>query len=419
MERDKIHQIISTAIEEIDEKLPKNWTVRDVVPSQLPNKVSSLIGIRRCGKTYLLYHQIAALRKKKVLKNQILYLNFEDDRLGALTPGSFTELIDGFYQVFPENHDRDCYFFLDEIQNVSDWPKVVRRLLDVRKNHVFITGSSAKLLSSEIATSLRGRNISTELWPYSFKEYLDAHQIKPPKIKGQRIQDVFQKHLRDYLQVGGFPEIQTFSIWDRSRILQDYVEVVVFRDIVERYNVTNITLIKHMIRALLHGIGGSFSIHKWMKDFKSQGLAVGKNTLYDYMDHIQDAYLIFSVPLFTPSIRRQAVNLKKIYAVDTGLVQAFTFHQNQNWGHLFENMIYLDLRRQGYRVFYYLTNSGYEVDFIAQAPDGRRRLIQVCWDPTQTDTFERETRALREAEAELGLRGELITPDTYIKNYGV
>lgn len=414
------NKLLTELLEEFRDKIGNidGGVPRAIHLPMVPNKIKTLIGMRRTGKTYFLYQTIKALLAKKIPVERILFLNFEDDRLFPADQAKLRELIEAFYTLYPENHHDTCYFFLDEIQNVEQWPQVVRRFFDTKQAEIFLTGSSAKLLSKEIATSLRGRSISTECWPYSFQEYLTANEINFSEKKplGKISRDKFSKHLLNYLEVGGFPEIVNLDITDRIRVLQDYVNVVIFKDIIERYKITNIFLVKYIIKTLIKSAGGTFSTNKFFNDIKSQGFGVSKMTVYDYISYIEDAYLAFTIPLYSPSFRKTQTNPRKIYIVDTGLINAYNAQQSNNIGRLFENLIYLDLRRKGWEVYYYLTQNRYEIDFLAKSIDGKFHLYQVVWDVHDSETLERETRALKEAEKELGIKGQLITPEIYIEN---
>src|SRR3990167_6976241 len=199
-------------------------------------------------------------------------------------------------------------------------------------------------------------------------------------------------------------------------LLQDYVNVVIFRDIVERYGINNIRLIKYMIKTMLKNVGTSFAVNKFYNDLKSQGFSVSKTTIHDYLGYIEDAYLAFTVPLYSESIRKVHSNPRKIYAIDSGLINAYTLSLSKNYGHLFENLVYLDLRRRGHEIYYYLTNERYEIDFISKDKSGNLHLCQVVWDDSNPETMERETRALRIAEKELGIKGKIITPAVYLSS---
>ncbi len=246
----------------------------------VPDLIKVAIGMRRTGKTYFLLQTIRNLLKEGIEKEQILYINLEDDRLLPMDEKQFGKLVDAFYSLYPVNHTRRCYLFFDEIQNVEGWPLVIRRLLDRKQTQIYLTGSSAKLLSKEIATSLRGRSITTEVWPYSFQEYLSANRLESPKKPiGRKTIDTYLKHLEEYLYHGGFPAVQHIHQNERRTVLQSYVDTVVLRDVIDRYRITNTPLIKYLIRALLKNCASPFSVNKFHKDITSQGIASSKDTL--------------------------------------------------------------------------------------------------------------------------------------------
>lgn len=396
--------------------------LHDVVPREacfpeLENKINVAIGMRRAGKTYFIFQKIAQLIQEGVSLTEILYLNLEDDRLLPLTRSKLAGLLDAFYSLYPENHEKKCFLFLDEIQNVDDWAIVIRRIFDTKQVEMYLTGSSAKLLSKEIATSLRGRSLATEIWPYCFHEYLVAqHHVIQTKPYGAKIRDKLVQVFRQYLEVGGFPEVIHYLQGVREQTLQDYVTIVTYRDIVERYNIVNPEVIKYMIVSMIANVAKPFSINKFYNDLKSQGYKLNKDSLYDYAQHIEDAFLAFSVPLYSESMRKVRVNPKKIYAIDTGLIRAMTLDHTKDLGRLFENLIYLDLRRQGAKIYYYLTKERYEVDFFVHTLQGKKELIQVTWDISDPETKQREERALAAAISELKVSGRIITLDTYLRN---
>ena len=204
---------------------------------------------------------------------------------------------------------------------------------------------------------------------------------------------------------------------DRTAILQDYVNVVVFRDVIERHKITNITLVKYLLKTLLKNSATLFSVNKLCNDLKSQGFNVSKNTIHDYLSFFEDAYLVFSVPLYAESIRKMQTNPRKNYVIDTGLVNAYTLGMVKGLGHLFENLVYLDLRRRGHEIYYYLTKTRKEVDFLTKDKSGKWHLYQVAWNMDDKDTLEREVNALQEAESELKIKGEIITPEMYLRDF--
>jgi predicted AAA+ superfamily ATPase len=374
-------------------------------------------GMRRAGKTTFLYQCIHHLLGQGIPLETILYINFEDDRLLPMDSSGMAQLIESFYSLYPENHHRRCYLFLDELQNVSEWQVVLRRFFDSKNCQIYVTGSSAKLLSKEIATSLRGRSLSIEIWPYDFNEYLVAHVVKKPEGPiGKIMLDTMGKHFLGFLNKGGFPAVQELSENVRKQTLQTYVETVIFRDVIERHHVTNIALLKYLTNTLLKNFASVFSVNKFYNDIKSQGYQAAKDTIYNYIGYLEDAYLIATVPVYTESLRRAQITPKKIYAVDNGLIQANIFSQSNNLGRLLENQVYLDLRRENKKIFFYTTKSGYEVDFVTESPEGKKEIIQVTWDMKDKTTRLREERALAEAEQELNIAGKIIDKEAYLTN---
>ena len=348
-------------------------------------------------------------------RKTVLYLNFEDDRLLPLNEQKLAQLVDAFYSFYPENHERKCYLFFDEIQNVDNWSIVIRRLQDTKNVEIFLTGSSAKLLSKEIATSLRGRSLAIEIWPYSFNEFIRAKKLVVERsLYDKKTQDKLRQIFHQYLSEGGFPETIAFDPDARQKTLQDYLDVVIFRDIIERHNIKNPTVIKYMILSMIHNVSRPFAINKFYNELKTKGYQIGKDILYEYADHIEDAYLAFPEEIFDKSIRKTSANPKKLYAIDPGIVRALTFESDL--GRLFENVIYLDLRRLGCKVTYYLTSNRHEIDFLAQSGRGYKKFFQVVWDMADPETREREERALQEGMAELKIDGEIITIDSYLQN---
>ncbi len=394
----------------------KNSIHRDVKFPEIPNMIKVAIGMRRTGKTYVLFQVIHDLLAQNIPIETILYINFEDDRLLPMDKIKLAELLDAFYTLYPNNHDNLCYFFLDEIQNVEDWPIVIRRFLDSKKVKIYLSGSSSKLLSKEIATSLRGRSLPTEIWPYSFHEFLVAQQIDTPtQVLGKKSSDIYLSHLNNYLMTGGFPAVQNIQTEERRGLLQNYVDVVIYRDIIERYKITNIILIKFLVKSLINLSACSYSPNKFFNDLKSKGFKVSKDTVYEYISYIEDAFLAFTIPLHSESLRKTQVNPKKVYSIDSGLINAYSMSFSKNIGRMFENQFYIHLRRHGHDIYYYQTKEGYEIDFFTRDQKGKYHLHQITWDTYNKETLAREMRALKAAEKELQIKGELISPIEFLK----
>ncbi len=411
--------MIQVLLGEFREKLTllKDLVPRDAKFPDAPNKIKVAIGMRRAGKTYFVYQHILQLIREGTHLDTILYLNFEDDRLLPLNEQKLAQFVDAFYTLYPQNHDRKCFLFFDEIQNVTGWPTVIRRLHDTKNVEIFLTGSSAKLLSKEISTSLRGRSLATEIWPYSFSEFLRAKKTSlDTSLFNQKIKDILFNLFHDYLSTGGFPEVVSFTPDIQQQTLQEYLDITIYRDIVERHEIKHPTLIKYMILSMIYNVAKPFSINKFYNDLQSQGYSIGKDLLYEYANYIEDAYLAFSIPIYDRSIRKIYTNPKKLYAIDPGMVRAVTLDYEKDLGRLFENIVFLDLRRLGCTVHYYLTKERHEVDFLAQTGRGHKKLFQVAWNIDDTNTMQREERALEEAKEELRTEGDIITLDSYLRN---
>ncbi len=408
-----------TLVTLLDESFDAIASARAGVPRSIMFPQSDLmirvaVGMRRAGKTYTLYQRINELLNQGISKEQILFIDFEDDRLLPMTAKEMGQLLDEFYSVYPINHQRKCYMFLDEVQNIENWHQVIRRYHKSKNVELTITGSSAKLLSKEINTSLRGRSLSVEVMPYSFDEFRIAQNLPVPKPPfGRQAYDVSSKQLLDFFTIGGFPAVQKMHLHEWRETLQGYVDSVILKDIIERYKISNITLLTYLAKSLLINAATLFSVNKFYNDIKSQGYHVSRETIYNYLGYIEDAFLIFSVPVYSESARGQQTVPNKIYAIDNGLINAYSLKIKDINHKFLENQVYLDLRRQGKDIYYYHTKEGYEVDFVTVDKSGNRELIQVTWDMNDPKTAEREQRALKAAVIELGIKGRILTSRDY------
>ena len=404
--------VIDSMVADFAGKALPEVTPRQLELPGLAGKVDVVVGMRRSGKTWFLYQKIRELAASGVGRDRFLYFNFEDERLLPLGAEELHLIPEAFYRRFPASREQPCFFFFDEIHNVPGWERFIRRLGDSEQVSLVVTGSSAKLLSREIATSLRGRSLAAELLPFSFAESLRHAGIEipsrwPPPAPQRSL---LEHHAERYLEVGGFPEIQGVPPELRLRILQDYVDVVLFRDVAERHGVENLTALRYLERTLLAHPAQRFSVSRFYNDLKSQGIRVGKDTLHEYLGYLEDAFLLFTMTVASSSIRTRQVNPRKCYPVDPALASLTAFRTSRNLGHLLENAVYLELRRRGFSAAYVQTASGNEVDFLAETLLGRRELIQVCADATEPETRQRELRALGEAMVELQIeRATLVT----------
>ena len=391
-------ELIDALIADFQERDLPPVTPRDLALPELPGKADVVVGMRRSGKTYFLYQQLGQRLAGGTDRSRLLYLNFEDERLLPLAAADLSRIPEAFYRRFPASREDLCWFYFDEIQNVPGWETCVRRLLDTEKVALVLTGSSARLLSREIASSLRGRSLSTEILPFSFAESLRHAGVQAPESwpPGAKARSLLEHRLEGYLATGGFPEVQAIPQDLRVRVLQEYVDVVIFRDVVERHGVENLPALRYLERTLLANPAGRFTVSKLFNDLKSQGIRVGKDTLYEYLAHLEDSFLLFTMLVASPSARVRQVNPRKCYPVDPALSSAVSFRASSDLGHLLETAVYLELRRRGRKLGYVSTRSGYEVDFLAEDSKGSRELVQVCADLESPATRQRELRALEE-----------------------
>ena len=372
-------------------------------------KTQVFMGMRRSGKTWVMYQHMHQLLRSNRPKEKLLYLNFEDDRLLSFKPENFQVIIKAYFSLYPHYaDDPDVVFYFDEIHIIPGWEKFIRRLLDKEKMGVFVSGSSAKMLSKEIATSLRGRAVSTEIFPFSFKEFLAFYKIPLDFPLNTKNQLVLKHHCNEYLRLGGFPETLFLEKDLHRNLLQEYVNAVVFRDVIERYQISNPYVVKLFLLHCLQNLAASLSVSKVYQSLKSTGAVVGKNSLYDYLRYFEDAYLLFAVPIFNFSPRKRQVNPQKIYTIDPGILSAYSIKPDFDLGLAFENMVFLELRRHYKDIFYYKTNSGKEIDFVVLSETGQVQLFQACFDLKSEQTKIREISALIEAANELKCKNLFI-----------
>lgn len=359
------------------------YEIQEGTPREVTGKVGLkdhhvriLTGIRRCGKSTVLL-QIA--RKYPHFN----YLSFEDPRLSTFGVNDFFKL----EKIFGRAGSSDLFFF-DEIQNVDGWESYIRVLHD-KKKKVIVTGSNAKILSKEMGTSLTGRHISLEVFPFSFPEYLAHFNL-----------DAGVETFSGYFKLGGMPE---FLNTKNKDVLLNLYNDLIYRDIVVRHSLRNPKVVRELGVYLASNIGKEFSYNNLSKAFDLGS----SNTVASYISYFEDAYLFFTVPRFSYSLKQQMKNAKKIYAIDTGLVALLSMSFSKDLGRLLENLVFIHLKRLGKEVFYYRQKG--ECDFIIASGNTVEMAVQVCYD-LNADNLPRKENGLMEALNELGLsEGTILT----------
>jgi len=384
---------------------------RRIEVTPVAGKATVYIGVRRSGKSVFMFQLIKRLLDAGIPRQNILYLNFFDDRLYSLQHENPGVILEAYFSLYPEKKSTEkVYCFFDEIQVVSGWEPFIDRLMRTEKCEVTLTGSSAQMLSKEIATQMRGRALSWEIFPFSFREFLDFKGIISDGPLSTKKRLTIQKAFEEYWETGGFPEVVGLDRMLRIKIHQEYFNAMLFRDLVERHDIAHPKAVKDLAHWLVDNTAALYSINNLTGYLKSLGHNAPKSAISDYLEWFDDAYILFTVRIFDASLARANTNPKKIYFIDHALVTSVSSGILVNSGHLLENLVFIALRRITPDIFYYKNKSGREVDFIAQRPDRSRILVQVCESMADPQTRKREITALSEAMTELGLKeGSIVS----------
>lgn len=380
-----------------------SFTRRDARLPGVPGKAHAVIGMRRAGKTTFL-RQLLAERRAKLPPERALYISFDDDRLAGIGVDQLAFLLEEFYRRYPPLRGcQSVLWLLDEIQLVPGWERFVRRVMEAERVEFVVSGSSARMLSREVHTSLRGRGMETVIRPFSFREFLRHRSEEPAKPVRQWApaeRSLVEKRFREFLMEGGFPEAQGLDKPLRVDLLQGYVDSVLFRDVVERHEITQVAALRWLVRQCLRNPAASFSVHRLTDDLRSQGLGVARDAVNAMLGHLIDAFLLSAVPMATESERKRNSNPRKIYPADPGLVHAFDASGRSNLGHALETAISNELERRRAEIGYVKSSAGLEVDFLARYRGGGEELIQVCASLRSPEAVARELRALEAAMKE-------------------
>jgi predicted AAA+ superfamily ATPase len=359
----------------------------------LPHAVV-ISGLRRVGKSTLL-----AQLAHRLGEERFYYVNFEDDRFLGFQAEDANDLYQALVELFGERK----VFIIDEVQNVTGWEHFVRRFMD-QGIKFFITGSNASLLSRELGTRLTGRYIPIELFPFSFAEFLSFKEYTVPDLARQTTVEMaqLQQVLGEYLRLGGIPEPLKYPELPLLRTLYDDI---LYRDIATRYHIEEVRALKELAFYLMSNPTSQVSFNKLKEQFRLGSV----NTIKNYIEYLENSWLIFTMNVYAYSVKRQQIAAKKVYSIDNGLVNAIGFSFSPNTGKLMENAAYLALRRKSHEIYYYTTPAGYEVDFYLPESD---QLIQVVQSMDNPATREREIRALVDGMDALSLSSGLILADS-------
>ena len=379
-------------------ELPFERIEREIELPVQPELIITVPGVRRAGKSSLLMLAVNKLLTSGIKRERILWVNFDDERLDGMSTEELDEVLQAYREMYPEIELKDVYMFFDEIQNIDGWDLFVLRVFKSYCRNVYVTGSNAKLLSSEISTALRGWTLDYEILPLSFREFcrfkgIDAHShLESDKAKRYAA-------MEEYIHGGGFPKVVLSA--DKSmklRLLQGYFNAMLFRDLAERHAIKNIEALRYFLKRVMQNLTKTTSINAIANDMRSNGVSVSKDDLYNWADWAVEAYLFVRYPKYSRSLVKENQSLRKYYVIDTGMRQAVLMPQSEDKGKLLENIVALELfRRRGAdrKMFYW--QEGRECDFVVQHEDYVEELIQVTWDMADEDTRKREIEGIKEA----------------------
>lgn len=404
-----MRHILKDVIQDQKSFLANRKTIERYIPSSMLNSEEIIVisGVRRCGKSVLL-QQI-----RREMPQSDYFFNFDDDRLARFAQSDFQTL----YEVFIELYGEQDYFFFDEIQNVDGWEHFVKRLYNSGKK-VFVTGSNAKMLSKELGTLLTGCHLSYELFPFSFGEFLKikGETIHESEINGTVAHGIIQARFNDYLQTGGFPMyIKSLE----PLFLKTLYDNILYRDILVRNSISNDKELKELFLYLVSNIGKPCS-------YTSLAKVVGfKNptTIKNYIEFIENTYLLQSITQYSDSIKVQIRNPKKIYCIDNALVMKLGFHFSEETGRLLENLVFVELRRRSKEIYYYSDEKS-ECDFVLKEGTSIAEAIQVSYSMENPQVKEREINGVLAAMRRFNLSdGYILTAyqseELRIENYNI
>ena len=406
MDKNKLKKIIIDQKEEIGSLSSRKKLIEREYFSKYSHYIESsqvkvIIGIRRCGKSVLAYQLLKDL--------QFAYVNFDDEKLAGLGADDLNDVLEAFYEVYGDFK----YILLDEIQNITGWELFVNRLQRQGFN-VVVTGSNSHLLSRELSTHLTGRHISLELFPFSFKEFLKYHDIDVKNIDLMSTKEIgfFKKKLEDYLILGGFPEMVREPA-NKKIYLQSLYSDIINKDIIIRHNVRFSKTLKDMANSLMSNTSSQVSFNRLKNIFNLKSV----HTALNYLSFLEESFLFFLVPRFSYKPHERVTASRKIYSIDTGMIDALSVNFSQNIGKIYENMVFLELSRkcseEQAEIYYWQDTSKNEVDFVVKRGNEVQELIQVCYNINEYDIKKREVSSLVKAGNELKCKNLTVITGDY------
>ncbi|WP_165047409.1 MULTISPECIES: ATP-binding protein [unclassified Adlercreutzia] len=431
-----MHSVVAEKIQDFfDEGIPsvfeRDMSLGDVLPPARGNLVKVVTGVRRCGKTFRLYQEMRRIVDQGYPADSILYFNFEDERLKPYSSALLSEVVDTFFAMNPKAKEQGAFFFFDEIQEVPDWGMFLRRMVDTQKATIYVSGSSSKLLSADLATEFRGRALSKELFPMSFSEYARFHGApadtlapvgpagEQDKAFGSATIAKLRHLLGDYLLQGGFIAVQSLERADAIQLLQEYAQRAVNLDVVDRYGFKNPRVASQLLTRSLRMSGRELSLNKLHQALRSAGVSVARESLSNLLGYYEEAYLVFTLREFSRALADNTRSVSKVYAVDPGMLVAFSPSMARDEAQRLETAVFVKLRREAGSlreggIARALIDDGgrHEIDFVVgdALMQDAFQLIQVSCDVSNERTRLREVSALRAGMRRFGIgEGTIVT----------
>lgn len=416
MRKDVIKSLIALRQNDI----PFEVIERDVELPINRKKIITVPGVRRCGKSTMMEIAINNLVKEGVPKRNILWIGFDDERLFNMSFDELDDVIVSYMEMFPDVPIKDTYMFFDEIQLIKGWEYFVLRVYKSYCKNIYVCGSNAAMLSSELGSALRGYPLEYEAYPLSFNEFCRFKGIATDIYLEQdraRLKNAFD----EYNRASAFPEIVlTPSRSEQLKLLHGYFNTMILRDLAEHYNITNTGVVRYFVKRIMANLTKPTSINAIYNDIKSQGLKVSKDDLYLWADYACNVFMFVRVPRYNRSIVKEHKSLDKFYCIDNGLRSAVLMPQSNDNGKNLENTVFMELYRRRMpsdKISYYQEKT--ECDFVIQREDSVIQLIQVTWSMADDETRKREIKGLLEASSVTGCDNLLIITDDEEKNIEV
>lgn len=400
-----LRNIFQSIIALHQEEIPLSLHERSL---QLPlnkQRIVTVTGVRRCGKSSLLHLTINRLLASGVDKEQILYIGFDDERLANMDVSDFDEILQAYRLMYPDRPLSSVYMFFDEIQIVKGWELFVLRVYKSYCKNVYVTGSTAQMLSGEMSSALRGWPDEYTEYPLSFKEFIAFKGVKANRYTEEGAA-LMANMFKSYLLTGGFPQAVLANVeTERVKLLQAYFNTMLFRDMIEHYNISaSPSVVRYFLKRVFNNITKPSSVNNIYNDLKSQGLKLSKDSLYQWLDYACNIFLLHKVPKYSKSVIKQSTSLSKYYVADFALAKSVLLPQSEEKGKALENAVYMHLARhlnENEQIFYF--NEGAECDFVIANDEGVKELIQVCWELDEFNT-PRECGGLCAASAATGCK---------------